>query len=76
MDQLSAAAAALATRMPTRDEHQPGQPAPKSGVYRLLNVFGGEEATRVTVRRGETLPAAPRGYSWRLVRETDDAAPA
>jgi hypothetical protein len=61
--------------MPLSDDQRPGHPAPKAGVYRLLNVFGGAEKTRVEVRLGERLPAAPRGYSWRLERETNDGAP-
>jgi hypothetical protein len=57
------------------DDHPPGHPAPKAGVYRLLNVFGRAQERRVEVRLGQALPPAPRGYSWRLERETDDGAP-
>jgi hypothetical protein len=61
--------------MPASDDHRPGHPAPKAGVYRLLNVFGGAEETRAQVGLGQPLPAAPRGHTWRLERETDDGAP-
>ncbi len=52
-------------------DHLPGELAPKSGVYRLLNVLGGEEPTQAAVQRGDKLPGAPLGFTWRLVRETD-----
>jgi hypothetical protein len=58
--------------MPHETEHQPGTPAPVTGHYRLVNVFGSAIAHSAHVRRGEKLPMAPRGGSWRLEQETDD----
>ena len=57
-------------------EYPPGTQAPASGVYEQRNVFGAPTGDRVTLARGETLPAAPRGFTWSLVkRATDDTAP-
>jgi hypothetical protein len=53
-------------------EHHPGWPAPASGVYRLVNIFGNNMSTPAHVVRGALLPAAPNGFRWRLERETDE----
>jgi hypothetical protein len=53
-------------------EHLPGWPAPASGVYRLVNIFGNNMSTHAYVVRGAILPAAPNGFGWRLERETDE----
>jgi hypothetical protein len=74
MDQPGTAASTLRCSMSTNDDHRPGLPAPKAGVYRLLNVFGGAEDRRVEVRQGQPLPTAPRGHSWRLESETNEGA--
>lgn len=47
------------------DDFGPGQPAPDAGPYEELNVFGTRTGKVIDVRHGETLPAAPRGFSWR-----------
>ena len=46
-------------------EHQPGGPAPHTGDYEELNVFGSPTGWSRHVRKGEPLPSLPRGYSWR-----------
>jgi hypothetical protein len=53
-------------------EHQPGTTAPTTGHYRLLNVMGKPTQHSIHGRRGEPLPAAPRGNGWRLEQETDE----
>jgi hypothetical protein len=47
--------------------YEPGDLTPESGHYQLLNVF--ETPTEIIVRLeiGDTLPAAPRCYTWRLI---------
>jgi hypothetical protein len=47
-------------------EVRPGQPAPASGCYELLNVFGTPSGEETIVERGCPTPGAPRGYMWRL----------
>jgi hypothetical protein len=53
-------------------EHPPGAIAPVTGHYRLLNVFGTPTGLSAHMRRGEALPAAPRGYGWLLEQETGE----
>jgi hypothetical protein len=53
--------------VPTSYEHNPNEHAPVSGRYELLNVFGTGTGEAVCAGEGERLPAAPRGYRWRLV---------
>ena len=48
-------------------EYAPNDNAPASGRYELLNIFGTPTDEGVSVSEGEPLPAAPLGYSWRLV---------
>ena len=48
-------------------EYRPGAPAPSTGHYEELNVFGNPTGKSVHADEGSTLPAAPRGFSWRLV---------
>ena len=50
-------------------EHTPGEIAPTTGIYELLNVFGTPTGRLVYVTKGDPLPAAPRGYAWRYVEE-------
>ena len=56
-------------------DHPPGYPAPVTGVYRLLNVFGTETETHAHVMRGQPLPGAPLGHGWRLERVDDQTGP-
>jgi hypothetical protein len=51
------------SRTPT---HAPGDPAPVTGDYQQLNVFGTPTGTVVSVGRGEVLPHAPIGFMWRV----------
>lgn len=48
-------------------EYAPGDPAPFSGIYELLNVLGLPSKTRIPRRQGERLPPAPLGWTWRFV---------
>ncbi len=48
-------------------EHDPADDASESGRYELLNIFGTPTGEALSACAGEPLPAAPRGYSWRLV---------
>lgn len=50
-------------------DHPPGAPARKTGRYRMLNVFGSDTEVHAHIARGEPLPRAPAGHSWRLVRK-------
>ncbi|HTW69609.1 MAG TPA: hypothetical protein VME47_06970 [Acetobacteraceae bacterium] len=56
----------------TRNEEFPGDsPAPASGTYETVNLFGRRTGHRVTVGQGEPLPVLPRGFAW--VRVPPDA---
>jgi hypothetical protein len=55
--------------MNTHPEHAPGDIAPASGRYELLNVFGTPTGHTVCVRAGERLPDALRGHTWRLIED-------
>jgi hypothetical protein len=57
-------------------EYPPGARAPVAGVYEQRNVLGAPTGDRVTRAPGEPLPAAPRGFTWRLVepRKNDSSA--
>ena len=58
----------------SKTEHLPGDLAPETGTYRLLDVFGGDTKTHAHVGQGQPLPGAPRGHTWWLEREPGDAA--
>ena len=45
----------------------PGVRAPSAGTYEERNVLGTPTGIRVSVTEGEVLPAAPRGFTWRMV---------
>jgi hypothetical protein len=55
---------------------EPGAPAPQQGYYLAHNVFGSPSTPRWVVwcEAGETLPVSGRGYTWRLIDESEDAA--
>jgi hypothetical protein len=57
--------------MPDSAEHRPGDPAPISGVYRLINVLGGRTQVAAHVEQGQPLPVAPRGFGWQLERQRE-----
>ena len=52
-------------------DHKPGDPAPHTGHYEELNVFGSETGHVVHVRKGDALPGAPYGFTWRLSQKTE-----
>ena len=52
--------------MDDRDQ-RPGAAASRTGHYEELNVFGNPTGKVVHAEEGSTLPAAPRGFSWRAV---------
>jgi hypothetical protein len=47
-------------------DYAPGSEAPEAGVYEELNVFGTSTGITERVAKGERLPLAPLGYSWRM----------
>ena len=51
--------------MHPNEEHRPGDRAPATGHYQLLNVFGTPTERVVHVMKDEPLPEAPRGFTWR-----------
>lgn len=55
------------------EEHTPGESAPATGTYELLNPMGTPAGTRVEAQAGEALPPAPFRWTWRLV--TADGEP-
>jgi hypothetical protein len=55
-----------------RAEHAPTDKAPASGRYEQLNIFGTPTGTTAHVREGETLPAAPLGYTWRQIEDPEE----
>ena len=52
--------------MSRRPEHTPGDAAPVTGTYELLNVFGSRTGVRVHVPHGQPLPPAPLRHTWTL----------
>lgn len=52
--------------MPEAEFH-PGDPAPASGVFEELNIFGTPTGRTAQVEIGEPLPTAPVGVGWVLV---------
>jgi hypothetical protein len=55
------------TFVPRRSEHAPTDDAPATGRYGLLNIFGTPTGEAMSASKGERLPAAPLGNSWRLI---------
>ena len=41
--------------------------APVAGIYEQRNVLGSATGVQVSMAQGETLPAAPRGFTWNLI---------
>lgn len=50
-------------------EHRPGEHVPSAGKYEELNVFGTPTGKVAAMRQDETLPGAPRGFTWRPLSE-------
>ena len=48
-------------------DYLPGSEAPEDGVYEEFNIFGTSTGITERVDKGERLPLAPRGYTWRKV---------
>jgi hypothetical protein len=48
-------------------EYPPGAQAPSGGIYEQCNVFGSTTGVRMALASGQNLPAAPRGFTWRVV---------
>jgi hypothetical protein len=48
-------------------EYPPGTPAPAEGIYEQCNVLGSTTGVRITLACGQTMPASPRGFTWRVV---------
>jgi hypothetical protein len=63
----------LAGDRTTGREYPPGMRAPSGGVYEQRNVLGSPTGARITVVRGEVLPATPRGFTWSLVEAHGDS---
>ena len=61
--------AAIPKEFTMRRQHPPGQPAPVSATYELMNVFGTPTGARVRLPRGQILPDAPIGHDWTVVEE-------
>jgi hypothetical protein len=55
------------TVVPRQSDRDPADAAPVSGRYELLNIFGTATGEALSAGEGERLPAAPLGYSWRLI---------
>lgn len=55
---------------PSLRDWSPGDQAPRSGVYAEVNVLGTPTGLTISVIQGTALPAAPRGFVWRLVQST------
>jgi hypothetical protein len=54
-------------------DYLPGSEAPEDGVYEEL-IFGASTGITERVGKGERLPLAPRGYTWRTAPWTVGAA--
>jgi hypothetical protein len=57
-------------------EYPPGARVSVGGVYEQCNVLGAPTGEQVAMAPGESLPAAPRGFTWRLreARKDDSTA--
>jgi len=49
------------------DHLKPGELAPATGAYKEHNVFGTPTGNRIDVTKGDLMPPAPRGFTWRRV---------
>jgi hypothetical protein len=49
-----------------RTEHKPGEQAPVTGMYVLLNPEGSATTVRVAAFQGTACPVAPPGWMWQL----------
>ncbi len=51
------------------NEFEPYTPAPHSGLFEEINVFGAPTGVATVRDAGEPLPGAPRGFRWRPLGE-------
>jgi hypothetical protein len=54
-------------------EYPPGAQAPSGGIYEQCNVFGSTTGVRVALASAQNLPAAPRGFTGRVVEPPPEA---
>jgi hypothetical protein len=54
--------------MASEPEYSPGERAPETGMYELLSVVGSPVGIHEHFRVDTVLPAAPRAFTWRLLR--------
>jgi len=47
----------------------PGLPAPYTGIFEEIDLFGVVTGAAAFVKHGEPLPGAPRGFMWRPLGE-------
>lgn len=57
--------------MANRGERRPGDPAPATGHYEELNLFGTPTGRVYHATEGEPLPVAPRSFTWQRVVVTE-----
>lgn len=55
--------------MTDQPTHPPGRPAPVSGIFEQMNIFGSPTGIMVRVPCGHPLPAAPVGHGWAIGEE-------
>ena len=53
----------------TSTEYSPGARVPAAGPYEELNVLGASTGKVIVVQQGDALPPAPRGFTWRPLRQ-------
>jgi hypothetical protein len=58
--------------MPNIAPLDPGAPAPETGWYEDMTVFGSPTGQRVYVSQGDPLPLRPRAFTWRKVWPLDE----
>jgi hypothetical protein len=56
--------------MTLRPTYPAGHPAPKSGIYEQINVFGSRTGIKVHVADGHPLPEAPIGHDWVVAEDS------
>ncbi len=50
-------------------EFEPRTPAPHSGLFEEINIFGAPTGVTTFREAGEPFPGAPRGFAWRPLAE-------
>jgi len=49
--------------------YDPRRPAPHTGMFEEVNIYGVITGAAAYVEQGEPLPGAPRGFTWRSLGE-------